>query len=118
MQPEEFNNGTSQICLLNKALYGLKQAARQFYIYLSDMLKSLGYLAIQADESVFYNTKTSIVIAVHINDLLKFGKNMDQINLLKAEINKKVEISDRGGIKYYLGIEISRNRAKKELSLS
>ena len=103
---------------MNKASYGLKQAARQFYIYLSDILKSLGYSAIQADEPVFYKTKTRIKIAVHINDLIIVGKNKDQINLLKAEINKKVEISDRGGIKYYLGIEISRNRAKKELSLS
>ena len=118
MQSKGFKNGTSQIYLLNKALYGFNQAARQFYIYLSNILKSLEYLAIQTNESVFYDTKTSIIIAVSINDLLIFGKNKDQINLLKAEINKKVEISDRGGIKYYLGIEISRNRAKKELSLS
>ena len=68
---------------INKILYGLKQAARQFFIFLSNLLKELGYILLKVDQSVFYNIKNNIIIVVYINNLLIFAFNKEDINTLK-----------------------------------
>ena len=118
-QPEGFNNGTNRVCLLKRALYGLKQAAREFYRFLAGILRDLGFRPLYHDQSVFINIKVNIIIAAHIDDLLVFvPKNSNFIEVLKGQIEKRVEISDLGNISYYLGIEITRNRDKKEIFLN
>ena len=67
---------------------------------------------------MFYNIKNNIIKAAHINDLLIFAFNKENINTLKEQIFKKVEIFDLGNVNYYLNINITRNKNKKELYLS
>ena len=45
-------------------------------------------------------------------------KDSNFIQVLKGQIEKRVEISDLGDISYYLGIEITRNRDKREIFLN
>ena len=55
----------------------------------------------------------------YIDNLLVFiPKNNNFIEVLKGQIEKWVEISDLGNIFYYLGIEITRKRDKKEIFLN
>ena len=118
-QPKGYENKNIQlVCLLNKALYGLKQSAREFYLFLAELLSQFGFITIIADQSVFYNPDTKIIITAHIDDLLVFSDSMNEINILKAKISKKVEISDLGDARFFLGMELSRNRKNKSLFLS
>ena len=118
-QPEGFNDGTTRVCLLKKALYGLKQAAREFYRFLAGILRDLGFRPFHYDQSVFINIKVNIIITAHINNLLVFVfKNSNFIKVLKGQIEKRVKISDLGNISYYLGIEITRKRDKREIFLN
>lgn len=118
-QPKGYENkNTKLVCFLNKALYGLKQSAREFYLFLAELLSQFGFITIIADQSVFYNPDTKIIITAHIDDLLVFSDSMNEINILKAKINKKVEISDLGDARFFLGMELSRNRKNKSLFLS
>ena len=48
-QLEGFNNGTNKVCLLKRALYGLKQAAREFYRFLVNILRDLGFRPLYHD---------------------------------------------------------------------
>jgi len=45
-QPEGFEDGTGQICLLVKTLYGLKQSGRRWNIELNTKLKKHGFKCI------------------------------------------------------------------------
>ncbi len=118
MQPVGFEENSNQVCLLNKALYGLKQSARQFYLFLANLLKELNFNLIIADQSVFYNSESNIIITAYIDDLLVFAENKNEINSLKQQLKRKLELSDLGNISYYLGMEISRDRTKNKLFLS
>ena len=118
MQPIGFEDSTAKVCLLHKALYGLKQAARQFYKFLSKLLLDEGFESIAADQSVFINKSTRMIIAAHIDDLLIFCADKSQTKLLKAKLEKRVQISDLGDISFYLGMEITRNRKERSLFLS
>jgi len=70
----------NKVYKLNKALYGLKQSLRQWYNHLANNLKKEGFYPIYADQAVFKNDILGIIIIYHIDDLLVFGLNMEQIN--------------------------------------
>ena len=109
IQPIGYKNGSTKVYKLNKALYRLKQAARQFYIFLSEILRNIGYISIEADDSVYYNPSISIIIASYIDDLLIFATSKKNINILKEQVSKIVEISDLEDISHFLDINITRN---------
>ena len=49
--------------------------------------------------------------------MLVFAKNKD-IKDLKKALSKDLELSELGDVKYYLGIDISRDRKNKTITLS
>ena len=50
--------------------------------------------------------------------MLVFAKNKDLIKDLKKALSKDLELSELGDVKYYLGIDISRDRKNKTITLS
>ena len=106
------------VCLLLKALYDFKQFARQFYIFLRDLLAEFDFKPIIADQSIFFNFDTDIILAAHIDDLLIAGKNLNKINELQKQLQTKIEISDLGDASFFLGMKINRDRRNKTLQLS
>jgi hypothetical protein len=43
IQPEGFDDGSGQVCLLQKSIFGFKQWEREWYFWLSNFLKSIGF---------------------------------------------------------------------------
>ena len=89
-QPTGFINQkySVRVCLLLKALYGLKQSAREWYFFLAGILERLGFETLGADQLIFRNKSTNIIICAHIDDLLVFRLSLSDIGALKAEIAK------------------------------
>jgi hypothetical protein len=107
-------------CKLNKALYGLKQASRQWQIHLTKVLETIGFKPLKIDNSIFIHLNKPIVLATHVDDILVFAKNLELINSLHKELvtTSKLEVSNLGEIKEFLGIEIIRDRSKKSLVIT
>ena len=53
-----------------------------------------------------------------MDDILIISPEMSNINFLKGELYKKFEMTDLGPVLYYLGINITRDRAKRTISLN
>jgi hypothetical protein len=113
-------NYSNIVCKLNKALYGLKQASRQWQIYLTSILEKLGFISLKIDNSVFINKENSIILATHVDDILVFAKDIKLVNNLYKDLSRisKLEISNLGEIKEFLGVEIIRDRAKRSLIIT
>ena len=47
-----------------------------------------------------------------------FSANIENINKIRAKLATKMDLSNLGEAKYFLGIEIIRNRENKSLILS
>lgn len=73
-QPHGYNDDNTQVCSLKKALYGLKQSPRAWYHTLRIFLESLGFTTVQADQAVFINKTSQIIVTSYVDDLLLFGK--------------------------------------------
>ena len=116
-QPPGFTDGSPRVCLLKRALYGLKQAPRVWYQTLTLFLESIGFYHIDADYSLFRN-KAGTMIAIYVDDLLLAGPDKDAIQSLKAQFAERFKMTDLGPCHYYLGVEVIRNRATKELWLT
>jgi hypothetical protein len=116
-QPTGYHDGTRRACRLLRALYGLKQSPRAWYETLIEFLHGLGYTRTAADYSVLYNSNGT-TIAIYVDDLLIFGKQLSIIQDLKAELNASFNMTDLGPCAFYLGIEVTRDRKARTITLS
>ena len=115
----EMPSGDEEIvCKLEKGLYGLKQAARLWNLRLQKYLLSLGFKQSVCDPCIYINNKTGIIIAIWVDDLIVLGKDLDSINKIKAELRNEFEMKDLGELKYFLGMQVTRDRVQRRLHLS
>ena len=98
-----------KVCKLNKALYGLKQSPRVWYFTLTAYLKTLGFEPLIADNCIFHDSKGTY-IAVFVDDLLMVGPSKANISIIKAKLSERFHMTDLGPCKYYLGMEVTRDR--------
>ncbi|XP_019105538.1 uncharacterized mitochondrial protein AtMg00810-like [Beta vulgaris subsp. vulgaris] len=100
-----------QVCKLKRSIYGLKQASRQWNLELTKFLLHLGFQQSKYDYSMF-TLKTGdsyIIVVAYVDDLLLAGTNLSCIQQLKTQLHDAFTIKDLGPLKYFLGIEVSRD---------
>ena len=120
-QPEGFKVGTEEddlVCLLRKSLYGLKQAPRIWNQRIRRFLESIGFKPTYSDPCVYVNNETGVIIAMWVDDLMIFGKDIENINDLKAQLSEEYEMKDLGELKYFLGIQVHRNKERKLIHIN
>ena len=118
-QPEGFGEigKSDKVCKLNKALYSLKQSPRVWYFTLTNYLKTLGFEPLTADNCIFYDGKSSY-IAVFVDDLLIIGLSKPDIDIIKRKLSERFHMTDLSPCRYYLGIEVIRDRPNHTIKLS
>ena len=101
-----------KVCKLVKSLYGLRQTSRQWYIKLSATITQLGFVQSQAYHSLFVHSKGSLftAILVYVDDMIITGNDLDCVASLKSVLDQRFGIKDLGPLKYFLGLEIARNK--------
>ena len=112
---------------LRKNLYGLKQAGLNWFEYLKAGLTERGFVQSEVDPCVFY--RSDAILLVYVDDciiLSKESKVVDSIvqslatgqdpNDPMKKFSKQYVLTNDGGIKNYLGVEVdSREDGKIEL---
>jgi hypothetical protein len=108
------SKGESQVCKLNKSLYGLKQASRQWFAKFSSALLEFQFIQSKADYTLFTWTQGSSFIAllVYVDDIVIASND----SVAVSQLIVKFKLKDLGPLKYFLGLEIARN--KDGISLS
>lgn len=102
---------THQVCRLKKSLYGLRQAPRCWFAKLTATLSKYGCAQSKYDHSLFIYTKGTIHlnVLVYVDDLVVSGNDSIAIQSFKDYLSKCFHMKDLGRLKYFLGIEVSRN---------
>ena len=112
-------NGTAGNCVkLNKALFGLKQASHAWNHELVRFLKRIGFKELFTDSSVFVRgtrDRNFVIIVLHVNDQNVFATSLPLIDEFKAVLRAQYGIEDLGETKYFLGIQVTRDRSKRTL---
>ena len=89
--PPRLEQGSSnKVCQLKKALYGHKQSPQAWF-------KST-------------NEGKITVLMVYVDDLILTGNDHVEIEDLKKILAKEFEVKDLGALRYFLGMEIAKNK--------
>ncbi|CAI7738619.1 unnamed protein product [Closterium sp. NIES-54] len=106
---------------LRRPVYGLRQAPREWHDTLRTTLAALGFAPTTADPSLFLRTDTSLppfYVLVYVNDLIFATADTKALTLVKSELQKRHTCIDLGELRSYLGLQITRDRARRTITLT
>ena len=106
------------VCHLRKALYGLKQAAREWQQFLRELLSKYNLTPLKSDQGVFISSTETLLVITYVDDLLVISDNTTKIKELYHKLNSTITLKNLGPVKTFLGIDISRNRQLRAITLS
>ncbi|CAI7800940.1 unnamed protein product [Closterium sp. NIES-54] len=106
---------------LRRPVYGLHQAPRKWQNTLRTTLAALGFAPATADPSLFLRTDTSLplfYVLVYVDDLVFATADTEALTLVKSELQKRHTCTDLGELRSYLGLQITRDRARRTITLT
>ncbi|CAI7923404.1 unnamed protein product [Closterium sp. NIES-54] len=106
---------------LRRPVYGLRQAPREWHDTLRTTLAALGFSPSIADPSLFLRTDTSLppfYVLVYVHDLVFATAVTESLTLVKSELQKRHTCTDVGELRSYLGLHITRDKARRTITLT
>jgi hypothetical protein len=108
---------------LNYSLYGTKQAARNWNKAYDSLLKRLGFTQCKSDPCVYIKksqTNKPIIYGIFVDDAISIyhPDDLKEWENLKSEIKATYQTTDKGEVKWMLGMEITRDRARGIVKIS
>ncbi|CAI7836592.1 unnamed protein product [Closterium sp. NIES-53] len=106
---------------LRRPVYGLRQAPREWHDTLRTTIAALGFAPTTADPSLFLRTDTSLppfYVLVYVDDLVFATADTAGLAHVKSELQKRHTCTDLGELRSYLGLQITRDRAQRTITLT
>ncbi|CAI7859751.1 unnamed protein product [Closterium sp. NIES-53] len=106
---------------LRRPVYGLRQAPHEWHDTLRTTLAALGFAPSTADPSLFLRTDTLLppfYILVYVDNLVFATADTAGLAHVKSELQKRHTCTDLGELRSYLGLQISRDRARRTITLT
>jgi Reverse transcriptase (RNA-dependent DNA polymerase) len=102
----------NKVCKLKKALYGLKQSPRAWFGRFSQAMKRYGYTQSDSDHTMFYKRRQDkiVVLIIYVDDMIITENDKEEMKRLEDRLCREFEMKNLGGLKYFLGIEVTRNK--------
>ena len=122
-QPDGYRAAGAQVdhvWKLNKSLYGLKQAGRAWNKKMDAALVELAFKPLQSDSCVYVHRdgNTVMFILLYVDDLLLVTNDTTLLSSTKKALCARFDMKDMGAAHFLLGVQIRRDRAKRQLYLS
>ncbi|CAI7842324.1 unnamed protein product, partial [Closterium sp. NIES-53] len=106
---------------LLRPVYGLRLAPREWHDTLRTTLAALGFAPATADPSLFLRTDTLVppfYILVYVDDLVFATADTEALTLVKSKLQKRHTCTDLGELRSYLGLQITRDKARRTINLT
>lgn len=105
------SKSSSRVYRLRKSLYVLRQAPRCWFAKLASSLKGYGFTQSYFDYSLFTYLQGDVRmnILIYVDDLIISRNDVNAIGKFKAYLSQCFHMKDLGQLKYFLGIEVTRN---------
>ncbi|CAI7899844.1 unnamed protein product [Closterium sp. NIES-54] len=96
-------------------------APREWHDTLRTTLAAQGFTPSTADLSLFLHTDTSLppfYVLMYVDDLVFATTDTEALTLVKLELQKRHTYTDLGELRSYLGLQITRDRARRTIMLT
>ncbi|CAI7741265.1 unnamed protein product [Closterium sp. NIES-54] len=97
------------------------RAPREWHDTLRTTLAALRFAPSTPDPSLFLRTDTSpppLYVLVYVDDLVFSTADTEALALVKSELQKRHTCTDLGELRSYLGLQITRDRAQRTITLT
>ncbi|CAI7789199.1 unnamed protein product [Closterium sp. NIES-53] len=104
-----------------RPVYGLCQAPREWHDTLRTTHAALGFAPSTADSSLFLRTDTTLppfYVLMYVDNLIFATADTEALALVKAELQERHTCTDLGELWSYLGLQITRDRARRTITLN
>ncbi|CAI7874101.1 unnamed protein product [Closterium sp. NIES-53] len=98
---------------LQRPVYGLRQAPREWHDTQRTILAALGLTPSTTDTSL-----PPFFFLVYEDDLVFATADTEALSLVKSELQKRYTCTDLGELRNYLGLQITRDRARRTITLT
>ena len=108
-------------CLkLLKTLYGLRQAPHEWRAVLNAHLVNLGLVSSEPDTTIYvlHNDRGFLLVKVWVDDMLFAGTGWNIIEPIVQGVKDQWDVHDVGKPAQFIGLKITRDRARGLLTLS
>ncbi|CAI7880603.1 unnamed protein product [Closterium sp. NIES-53] len=108
-------------CSLRRPVYSLHQAPRQWHDTLRTTLAALGFAPSTAGPSLFLRTDATLppfYVILYVDDLVFATADTEALAHVKSELQKRHTCTNLGELTSYLGLRITRDRAKRTITLT
>ncbi len=120
-QPEGFvaPGREMEVCRLIKSIYGIKQAPRAWNTRFNDFLVTFGLTRSVADPCIYFRHQGEelTILAIFVDDGLVCSNRKESLQRIIEHLKKRFQIRTMNADRF-LGLEISRDRQKKELTVA
>ncbi|CAI7747295.1 unnamed protein product [Closterium sp. NIES-54] len=102
-------------------VFKARYAPREWHDTLRTTLAALGFAPSSADPSLFLCTDTTVrlfYILVYVEDLVFATADIAGLAHVKSELQKRHTCTDLGELRSYLGLQITRDRARRTITLT
>lgn len=118
--PPEVATGhrAGKVARLRKSLYGLKQAGKCWNDKIDGWLQARGWSPNSTDACLYTKAENGVpllMLYLHVDDSAIAGQSSESIDAFAAELDKAFPCTRQGDLKYFLGMEIHRNRSSRQL---
>ncbi|CAI7877743.1 unnamed protein product, partial [Closterium sp. NIES-54] len=106
---------------LRRPVYDLRQVPHEWHDTLRTTLAALRFVPSKADPSLFLRTDTFLppfYVLVYVNDLVFATADTEALTPVKSELQKRHTCSDLCELRSYLGLHITRDRARRTITLT
>uniref|UniRef100_A0A2N9J0Y8 Integrase catalytic domain-containing protein n=1 Tax=Fagus sylvatica TaxID=28930 RepID=A0A2N9J0Y8_FAGSY len=102
------------VCKLQKSIYGLKQAPRAWFESFTTQLFHLGFIASNADSSLFIYTENKIIayLLLYVDDIVLTSNTPTFLDTLIHKLSSVFDLKDLGSLHYFLGLQITRTPSR------
>jgi len=111
-QPQGYNDGTDNVCMLIQSLYGLKQAGNIWNAKLNSTLNKIGFTQLKTDYCCYIRRigDQFTILLVWVDDFLSISTTDALNDQLEEELNSKFKIKSLGQPSMLLEIKIHQTR--------
>ncbi|CAI7828699.1 unnamed protein product [Closterium sp. NIES-54] len=106
---------------LRRPVFGLRQTPREWHDTLRTTLATLGFAPSTSDPSLLLRTDTTLpafYVLMYVYDLIFATADTEALAHVKSELQKRHMCTDLGELTSYLGLQITRDRAQRTITLT
>jgi hypothetical protein len=112
------SEGDPLVCRLLKPRYGLRQSPRQWKLTLDEVMKSIGFIRLQSDGSIYKrgDGESQVICSFYVDDGIVLARSIKEARDVIHQISKSLDLKYQGNYEGALGMsELGAEQGSKDV---